>query len=61
MNRKTDNKSFFIWLNEIWEEMEVQFYGITGATFFFVLLYLIFHPPWMTSMIDFFYNFISSE
>ena len=48
------NKSFFIWIEEILEEIEVQFYGIIGAIFFFALIYFIFQPLWMRPIIDLF-------
>ena len=54
MERDSKNKSFFIWIEEIWEEIEVQFYGIIGAIFFFVLIYFIFQPHWMRPVIDLF-------
>ena len=56
MDRESRNKSFFIWIEEIWEEVEVQFYGIIGAIFFFVLIYFIFHPPWMGAVFDFIFS-----
>jgi len=52
MERDSRNKSFFIWIEEIWEEIEVQIYGIIGAIFFFVLIYFIFQPLWMRPVID---------
>ena len=54
MERESENKYFLIWIEEIWEEIEVQFYGITGAIFFFVVIYFIFQPPWMRSVFDLF-------
>ena len=54
MNREDKDKSFIIWLEEIWEEIEIQFYGITFAIFFFFLMYVFFHPFWMRPLIDFF-------
>ena len=54
MNREDKDKSFIIWLEEIWEEIEIQFYGIIGALFFFALLYLCFHPLWMKPLFDYF-------
>ena len=54
MERDSRNKSFFIWIEEIWEEIEVQIYGIIGAIFFFVLIYFIFQPLWMRPVIDLF-------
>ena len=54
MERDSKNKSFFIWIEEIWEEIEVQFYGIIGAIFFFVLIYFTFQPLWMRPVIDLF-------
>ena len=56
MERDSKNKSFFIWIEEIWEEIEVQFYGIIGAIFFFVLIYFIFQPLWMRPVIELFFN-----
>ncbi len=52
MERDSRNKSFFIWIEEIWEEIEIQIYGIIGAIFFFVLIYFIFQPLWMRPVID---------
>ena len=54
MERENKNKSFPIWIEEIWEEIEVQFYGIIGAILFFVLIYIIFHPFWMRAVFDLF-------
>ena len=54
MERDSRNKSFFIWIEEIWEEIEVQFYGIIGAIFFFVVIYLFFQPLWMRPVVDLF-------
>ncbi len=54
MERESKNKSFLILIDEIWEEIEVQMYGIIGAIFFFGLIYLIFHPPWMRSVLGLF-------
>jgi len=54
MERESKNKSFLIWIEEIWEEIEIQFYGITGAIFFFVVIYLIFEPLWMRTVFDLF-------
>ncbi len=34
MERESKNKSFLIWIEDIWEEIEVQIYGIIGAIFF---------------------------
>ena len=47
MERETKKKSFLIWVEEIWEEIEVQIYGILGAIFFFGAIYFIFKPHWM--------------
>ena len=57
MERDSRNKSFFIWIEEIWEEIEVQIYGIIGAIFFFVLIYFIFQPLWMKTVVDIFKEF----
>ena len=54
MSKETNNKSILVWLEEIWEEIEIQFYGIIGALLFFLLLYLFIDPPWMRPLIDFF-------
>ena len=54
MERNSKNKSFFIWIEEIFEEIEVQFYGIIGAVSFFIVLYFIFKPPWMRHVFDLF-------
>ena len=56
MERDVKNKSFFIWIEEIWEEIEVQFYGIIGAIFFFVIIYFIFQPLWMRPVLELFLN-----
>ena len=53
MKKESNNQSFLSFLEDIWEEIEIQFYGITGALLVFVLLYLFFHPPWMRPLIDF--------
>jgi len=54
MERESKNKSFLIWIEEIWEEIEVQIYGIIGAILFFGVIYFIFQPNWMTATFDFF-------
>ena len=54
MKRDSKNKSFFIWIEEILEEIEVQFYGVIGAITFFVLIYFIFKPIWMKPIFDLF-------
>ena len=54
MEKESKNKSLFIWIEEIWEEIEVQIYGIIGAIFFFCVIYFIFHPHWMLSIVDLF-------
>ena len=54
MVRKNKIESFLDWIEEIREEIEVQFYGIIGAIFFFLLLYLIFQPVWMKTVFDLF-------
>ena len=56
MERETKNKSLLIWIEETWEEIEVQFYGIVGAIFFFVVIYFIFQPLWMRPLVDLFFN-----
>ena len=54
MVRESKNKSFHNWIEEIKEEVEVQFYGITGAIIFFIIFYLIFKPSWMKTVFDIF-------
>ena len=56
MVRESKNKSFLIWIEEIWEEIEVQLYGIIGAIFFFVLIYFIFQPDWIRNVFDLFFE-----
>tara|TARA_B100000214_G_C23954888_1_gene622300 strand:+ start:524 stop:691 length:168 start_codon:yes stop_codon:yes gene_type:complete len=53
MIRKNDNKLLREWIEEIWEEIEVQFYGVTGAILFFFLIYILFHPSWMKNFINY--------
>ncbi len=53
MNKKNKNIFSNIWLEEIWEEIEVQFYGITVALIFFISIYLLFKPLWMNPAINF--------
>ena len=54
MERESKNKSILIWIEEIWEEIEVQIYGIIFAIAFFSLIYFIFHPQWMSPLFDLF-------
>ena len=54
MEKESKNKSFLIWIEEILEEIEIQFYGIIGAIFFFVVIYFIFQPHWMSPLFDLF-------
>tara|TARA_Y100001968_G_scaffold324596_1_gene364261 strand:- start:28 stop:228 length:201 start_codon:yes stop_codon:yes gene_type:complete len=54
MKKEGNNKNLIIWLEEIWEEIEIQFFGIAGAICFFILYYIIYHPPWMRPLIDIF-------
>ena len=56
MQRENGTKIFVTWLEETWEEIEVQFYGIIGAMIFFILVYLFFKPNWMKSFVDFLIN-----
>ena len=56
MKGERKNKFFLIWIEEIWEEIEVQFYGIVGAIFFFVVIYFIFQPNWMKTAFDLFFE-----
>ena len=53
MVRESKDKYFLIWIEEFWEEIEVQFYGIVGAIFFFIVVYFIFKPLWMRPVVDF--------
>ena len=52
MVREGKNKSFLNWIEEILEEVEVQFYGIMGAIIFFVLFYFVFKPSWMKTVFE---------
>tara|TARA_Y100001968_G_C18738534_1_gene427826 strand:- start:33 stop:197 length:165 start_codon:yes stop_codon:yes gene_type:complete len=54
MNKNSKNKNFMIWLEEIWEEIEIQFYGILGAIVFFLIVYLVFQPFWMRPLFNIF-------
>ena len=54
MERENKNKSFLIWIDDIWEEIEVQFYGILGAILFFIVIYLVFQPIWMRPLFHLF-------
>ncbi len=54
MERESKNKSFRIWIEDIWEEIEVQIYGIIGSILFFGVIYFIFQPLWMTTVFDLF-------
>ncbi len=56
IKRESKNKTFTIWLEEIWEEIEIQFYGIISSVFFFVLVYFVFHPHWMRPLFYVFSN-----
>ena len=60
MRRERTNKSLIIWIEDIWEEIEIQFYGITGAIFFFIIVYFTFHPTWMRPLFDFFESKLST-
>ncbi len=55
MERKGENKSLLIWIEEIWEELEVQIYGIIGSILFFGVIYFIFQPRWISSVFDLFF------
>ena len=55
MEKEGNKKSFLIWIEEIWEEIEIQFYGIVGAILFFFVIYFIFHPLWMITVFDLFF------
>jgi Na+/H+ antiporter NhaC len=54
MSRNTDNQ-ILTWLDEIREEIEINFYGIAFALIFFFIVYLFFDPPWMSPLINYFY------
>ena len=53
MERESKNKSFLIWIEEIWEEIEVQIYVIIVAILFFGVIYFIFQPYLMKQVFDF--------
>tara|TARA_Y100001968_G_scaffold189262_1_gene173483 strand:- start:638 stop:805 length:168 start_codon:yes stop_codon:yes gene_type:complete len=55
MKKESKIKLLTNWLEEIWEEVEIQFYGIIGALSFFLSIYLLFHPTWMKPLTDFFF------
>ena len=57
MCKESNNRSFIVWLEEILEEIEIQFFGITGAILFFTFVYFCFHPSWMRPLIQFFFSF----
>ncbi len=52
--KREKNKSLITLIEDIWEEIEIQFYGISFAIIFFFLIYYFFHPNWMKSLIDYF-------
>ena len=54
MERESNKNFFLIWIEDIWEEIEVQIYGIIGAIFFFCVIYFIFQPHWMSPIFDLF-------
>ena len=54
MERESKKKAFLAWIEEIWEEIEVQIYGFIGAIFFFCVIYFIFKPHWMSPIYDLF-------
>jgi len=54
MKKEINFKLFISCLEEFWEAIEVRFYGISSSIFFYVIVYLFFHPPWMKPLIDFF-------
>ena len=54
MERESKNKFILLWIEEIWEEIETQFYGIIGALIFFVIIYFIFQPTWMKALFEVF-------
>ena len=54
MEKESKNKSFLIWMEDIWEEIEVQISGIIVAIFFFCVIYFIFQPHWMSPIFDLF-------
>tara|TARA_B100000965_G_scaffold293503_1_gene251392 strand:- start:103 stop:270 length:168 start_codon:yes stop_codon:yes gene_type:complete len=54
MERDSKNKTLLVWIEEIWEEIEVQFFGIIAAIFFFVVIYFVFQPLWMRTVFDLF-------
>ena len=52
MKKERKIKLLTNWLDEIWEEIEIQFIGIIGALSFFIFIYFWFHPSWMRPVID---------
>ena len=57
MKKESNFKLFINFLEEFWEEIKIQFYGIGGSIFFFVIVYFFFQPPWMKPLIDFFHKY----
>jgi len=47
MIKETNPRTINTWIEEIWEAIEIQFYGLIGALIFFIFLYFLFHPTWM--------------
>ncbi len=56
MERESKNKTFLIWVEEFWEEIEVQIFGIIGAILFFSVIYFIFQPHWIRNVFNLFFN-----
>ena len=54
MVKESKDKTFLNWLEDVREEMEIQFYGIVGAIFFFIVFYFIFKPSWMKNVLELF-------
>jgi len=52
--KREQNKSLITLIEDIWEEIEIQFYGISSTIIFFALIYFSFHPNWMKPLIDYF-------
>ena len=56
MKKEKNTRNFIKLLEEIWEEVEIQFFGIIGAITFFIIFYLFFRPSWMRPLINFLEN-----
>ena len=61
MKRESKYKFVRIWIEEIWEEIEIQCYGIICAILFFAVIYFIFQPLWMRTVFHLFWKIKLTE